>query len=404
MKILVITQLYPQPDDYGDNKPTKTVEYFAKEWVRKGHEVVVAHCSSKFPLPFYFIPPPIKNKLAGKTSNIFPPLSSRKKIVREKFGIKIYRYPMLKALPGKGYSPNVMLRQSRKIIHDLEIIDFLPDLVVGHFANPSTELVSLVAKHYNCKSSIVFHGDCNEKTIEKYRLKSLVSTIGAVGARSEIEAYKIQKLLALEKRPFVCCSGVPNEALMQAASICDKHNCKNGLKFLYVGSFIKRKHVETVIEAFDKIATANDILTIVGGGPEEEKLKELVCQKKSKEQIVFTGRVDRDKVLRYMKESNILTLVSDGEVFGMVYIEAMLQGCLTIASKGGGFDGIIKHKKNGYICKPGDSVDLASIYKEIQNSQCDELNQIGQNAIDTAMHYSEQEVADVYLNNILMRN
>ena len=43
MKILVVTQLYPQPDDYGDNKPTKTVEYFAKERVKKEHEVVIAH-------------------------------------------------------------------------------------------------------------------------------------------------------------------------------------------------------------------------------------------------------------------------------------------------------------------------------------------------------------------------
>ena len=37
MNILIITQLYPQLDDVGDNKPTKTVEYFAKEWVKKGH-------------------------------------------------------------------------------------------------------------------------------------------------------------------------------------------------------------------------------------------------------------------------------------------------------------------------------------------------------------------------------
>lgn len=404
MKILVVTQLYPQLDDYGDNKPTKTVEYFAKEWVKKGHEVVIAHCSSKFPLPFYFIPPSIKNKLAGKTSNIFPPLSSRKKLIREEFGIKIYRYPMLKALPGKGYSPNAMLQQSREIVCDLEKTDFIPDLVVGHFANPSTELVSLLAKHYHCKSSIVFHGDCNEGTIEKYRLKSLVPTISAIGSRSEIEADKIQKLLALRERPFVCCSGVPNEALNKATTICDKHNCNDGIKFLYVGSFIKRKHVEAVIEAFDKVATPKDTLTIVGGGPEEEKLKELAHQKNNKERIIFTGRVDRDKVLQYMKESNIFTLVSDGEVFGMVYIEAMLQGCLTIASEGGGFDGIIKHQENGYICKPGDSVNLTSIYKEIQNSQCDELNQIGQNAIDTAMHFSEQEVAEVYLNEILTRN
>ena len=80
MNILVITQLYPQPDDVGDNKPTRTVEYFAKEWVKSGNRVVVAHCPSKFPFAFYLIPPTIKNKLAGATSNIFPPLKSRKKL------------------------------------------------------------------------------------------------------------------------------------------------------------------------------------------------------------------------------------------------------------------------------------------------------------------------------------
>ena len=47
MNILILTQLYPQPDDVGDNKPTRTVEYFAKEWVALGHKVIVAHCPSK---------------------------------------------------------------------------------------------------------------------------------------------------------------------------------------------------------------------------------------------------------------------------------------------------------------------------------------------------------------------
>ena len=30
MNLLVITQMYSQPDDMGDNKPTKTVNYFVK--------------------------------------------------------------------------------------------------------------------------------------------------------------------------------------------------------------------------------------------------------------------------------------------------------------------------------------------------------------------------------------
>ena len=53
MNILVITQMYSQPDDVGDNKPTKTVNYFAKEWIAMGHKVVVMHCPSKFPYIYY---------------------------------------------------------------------------------------------------------------------------------------------------------------------------------------------------------------------------------------------------------------------------------------------------------------------------------------------------------------
>ena len=83
MNILMITQLYPQPDDTGDNKPTRTVEYFAKEWVKEGHKVIVIHCPSKFPLLFYLIPAPVQNRLAGATSTIFPSIKSRRKLIRE---------------------------------------------------------------------------------------------------------------------------------------------------------------------------------------------------------------------------------------------------------------------------------------------------------------------------------
>lgn len=401
MNVLVITQLYPQPDDYGDNKPTKTVEYFAKEWVKNGHNVIVAHCSSKFPLPCYFIPTSIRNKLAGATSNIFPPLSSRKKIVREEFGIKIYRFPMLKALPGRGYSENTMLKQAKEICSILNAQSFKPELVVGHFSNPSTELVARIAEYYNAKSSIVFHGDCNENTLERYRIKKNIAKIGAIGTRSIVEAGNVKTLLGLSKEPFVCCSGVPNSALETASKVCTKQDFSHGIRYLYVGSFIKRKHVDTVIKAFDKVADSGDTLTIVGGGPEEVTLKNIAKSCKNADKIVFTGKISRDKVLEQMKNAHIFTLVSTGEVFGMVYIEAMLQGCITIASSKGGFDGIIKSGENGFISDPGDEEKLTSVYMKIKALKTETLNEIGNNAIGTAMHFSEREVAEKYLSDIL---
>lgn len=401
MNILIITQLYPQPDDVGDNKPTRTVEYFAKEWVKEGHIVVVAHCPSKFPFLFYLIPPKIKNKLAGATSNIFPPISSRRKFVREEFGIRVYRFPMLKVLPGSGYSIHVMQSQAKEICESLNKSNFEPDLVVGHFANPSTELTSIIANKYGAKSSIVFHHDCTEKNIKKYRIRESVAEIGVIGARSVIESMEIKNRLKLKRIPFVCYSGVPNDAVQTAKVTCDKQDFNKGIRHIYVGSLIKRKHIDVVIKSFLSTAGERDSLTVIGGGPEEDSLKSLVNKLRANNRIIFTGRIPRNEVLKKMGDAQVFTLISHGETFGMVYIEAMLQGCLVIASKGGGFDGLIQDGINGFICEPGNQKCLENIYKRIVRMTTEERNKIGQAAIDMAIHFSESEVAKRYLDDIL---
>ncbi len=402
MNILVISQMYSQPDDVGDNKPTKTVNYFVKEWVALGHEVIVIHCPSKFPMILYKLPKVVKERFAGRISTMVPPIESRKELVREENGAKIYRLPMLKVMPGQGYSSSVMQKQSKKIAKILEKENFVPDVVIGHFANPSLELVANLAERYKAKSSIVFHHDCSEANIQKYRIKENIARIGAIGARSVVEAHEIQKRLGLKELPFVCCSGAPNDAVEAAQKTCNKQDFCSGIKHIYVGSLIKRKHLDVVIQAFNNVRGKNDTLTVVGGGPEEEVLKAMVEELKV-ENVFFTGRVSREDVLKKMSEAQVFTLISDSETYGMVYIEAMLQGCLTIASKDGGFDGIIKDGINGFICKPGNQAELEGIYKRIAGMTADERNEIGQSAIDTAIHYSEREVAERYLQDILSR-
>ena len=197
MNILVVTQMYSQPDDIGDNRPTKTVNYFAREWAASGHSVIVMHCPSKFPLMLYWIPKRIKERFAGRISTMIPPIESRKKLVREENGVKTYRFPMLKIMPGQGYSKSSMRKQARKIQRTLREIRFKPDLIIGHFANPSLELVANLAEYYRAKSSIVFHQDCDEANIRKYRIKENINRVGAIGARSIIEAGQVKDMLAL---------------------------------------------------------------------------------------------------------------------------------------------------------------------------------------------------------------
>ena len=105
-----------------------------------------------------------------------------------------------------------------------------------------------------------------------------------------------------------------------------------------------------------------------------------------------------------MKDANVFVLISQTETFGMVYMEAMLQGCITIASYGGGFDGIIKDGVNGFLCNPGDSDMLKSIFERIYKLSPKERNEIGKRAIETARPFSEAAVAQMYLNDVINHN
>ena len=403
MNILIVTQLYPQPDDIGGNRVTSTVEYFAKEWVADKHNVYIMHCSSKFPFIVYMIPNKIKKIYSYLTSNIIPSFKSRKFIYREKDGIKIYRLPIFKMFPGRNFTAKKLRHQSSYIINELKKVNFIPDIVMGHFANPSLEIVANLSNHYKCMSSIVFHRDCTDKNIVKYRIQENITGIKAVGARSILEAVEVKSKLGLKEIPFVCYSGIPNEYFLNADSNINKPPFEKGVNYIFVGSIIKRKHLDKVILAFSEVSNNQDKLEIIGSGPDDVRMKKLSIKIKSNN-IDFIGRLSRAKVLDKMRQSHIFALISDDETYGMVYIEAMLQGCLVIASLKGGFDGIIVDGYNGFLCKSGDAKMLKDIFVNI-NSMTEQQRRIIQfNAIKTALDFSEKSVSSKYLHEVITRN
>ena len=111
MNILLMTNSMKQPDDTYSSK-TDVVFFFAKEWAKAGHRVVVIHSESKFPLLYYWVPKSIVIKLVGGRFSSIPSVSSRKKLKREQDGVMIYRLPMMKIVPHSGFSD----RQYRKQI------------------------------------------------------------------------------------------------------------------------------------------------------------------------------------------------------------------------------------------------------------------------------------------------
>lgn len=106
--------------------------------------------------------------------------------------------------------------------------------------------------------------------------------------------------------------------------------------FIYVSSIHPRKNVTGVIKAFNlykEKTKSEDKLVLVGRffwGKDE--VTTLVNESPFKQDIVFTGRLDDDKILVLMKFAKALLMVSHYEGFGVPVIEAMQLGTPVITS------------------------------------------------------------------------
>lgn len=90
-------------------------------------------------------------------------------------------------------------------------------------------------------------------------------------------------------------------------------------------------------------------------------------------------------------------MISRNETFGLVYLEEMARGCITIASRDEGFDGIIEDGKNGFLCKAGDVKELTTIMSKIKAMSPAERRRISENAMATAKELTDEKVAKRYL-------
>lgn len=135
------------------------------------------------------------------------------------------------------------------------------------------------------------------------------------------------------------------------------------ITILTVATLIKRKNIDLVIRAIKEINTnyANIKLVVVGQGIEEKNLKNIAKELEIENKVDFVGQVDNKKVYQLMQQSKIFLLPSVNEGFGIVYAEAMNNGCFTIGTENEGIDGFIINGYNGFLVKP----ELNSIVEKL---------------------------------------
>lgn len=136
---------------------------------------------------------------------------------------------------------------------------------------------------------------------------------------------------------------------------------KANIKVLYVGDFSKNKNVKKLIKGIRNLNSNNipTLLTIVGGGEDRKKSTEKEIKKFSKF-CNYVGRIDnQDELKKIFRSHHVLAMPSRYETFGMVFIEALSQGCQLLYTSGEAISGLINDKNIAIGIKNHTSVEIA---------------------------------------------
>lgn len=127
----------------------------------------------------------------------------------------------------------------------------------------------------------------------------------------------------------------------------------NSLRIIYPAQFRKGKNQDLIIQAFKKHCENNDDkkskLILPGDGPLLNKCRDLTIKMGMSEQIIFTGRISREKIKELIIESNLAVIASSSETFGQCIVEPFVLGRTVLSTPVGIATELIKNGVNGFI-------------------------------------------------------
>ena len=315
--------------------------------------------------------------------------------IEEVDGLKFYRSAPISGLMSKLPVLNQMSYIGPIVKRILEVIDIeKPDVIHAH----SPALNGLAALKAGRKSGLpvvyeirafwedaaVDHGTCKEDDL-RYRLTRemethVVKNANAVtticeGLRGDLinrgfdesKFTVIANAVNIEQFDVITPQDKANNA--DLAATLELTNC-DVLGFL--GSFYAYEGLDLAIAAMPAVLAknANARLLLVGGGPQEQNLKQQVTLLGLEGKVIFTGRVPHSEVGKYYSLVDLLVyprkpMRLTDLVTPLKPLEAMAQGKPVIASDVGGHKELITDNETGFLFKAGDSVELAKRLVEL---------------------------------------
>ena len=176
------------------------------------------------------------------------------------------------------------------------------------------------------------------------------------------EIYSVDGLLNLELNNLF----TSNIRKFVPYSDIEKITLKNGniSRLVCVGRISERKNPLELIKAFSQVNINNLELVFIGNSDENvQKECQDYINKKNIKNINFVGYMENP--WEYFTDKDIFVSSSSLETFGLVYVEALLNGIPTIISDNPGYRSAMKIFEIGQMYELGNVEQLTQVIKEV---------------------------------------
>lgn len=132
---------------------------------------------------------------------------------------------------------------------------------------------------------------------------------------------------------------------------------------------------------------------IIGKGPDEQKIKTEIKNRKLEDRIDFIGFVKQGDLVKYYQQMDVYLFPSHRESLGLTGLEAMACGIPVIGSAISALKTYIHHEENGLLFEPENPLDLAQKIENFSFKSVEKKEEMRKNALLTAKKYEREEVA-----------
>lgn len=134
----------------------------------------------------------------------------------------------------------------------------------------------------------------------------------------------------------------------------------NNKVIISVGRLVPWKGFKTLIEIMPQLVGEfpNITLFIVGSGPQEKILEDLIEHHNLQNHVRLVGQLDHETLMRYLKASDLFVLNTFYEGFSHQLLECMALEVPIVTTEVGGNPELIEHKKNGLLVPFNDKTQL----------------------------------------------